>query len=346
MAHQLETWSDGSASFVSARKHAWHRLGTVLPSEFDAAQAMTHAKLGGWRVRKEALQTTVLSADGVSTLDVPEQFATVRTNPVTGRPEVLGVVGRGYTPIQNEEHAALLDALVDESGAHFETAGSLRAGRQVFLTMKLPTTMQIGGVDPVNLYLVACNSHDGTSAFRLLVSPVRVVCANTQAMAIRRAQSSFSIRHTSGASGQIEQARQALGLTFRYAETFQVQADAMIAQAMTDRQFRELIDAVWNADDQKADKSDKSGKAGPSKRSQTIAANRRGALMDLWRSSPTAEAIRGTKWAAYQAITEYTDHFAPIGQKRNPGAARAERAITSANVAAVKIRAFDLLAAN
>lgn len=342
MAHQLETWADGSASFASARLHAWHRLGTVLPDRFDAAQAMNHAKLGGWRVRKEALQTTVLTADGVSTLDVPEQFATVRTNPVTGRPDVLGVVGRGYTPIQNEEHAALLDALVDESGAHFETAGSLRGGRQVFLTMKLPTTMQIGGVDPVDLYLVACNSHDGTSAFRLLVSPIRVVCANTQAIAIRRAQSSFSIRHTSGASGQIEQARQALGLTFKYAETFQAQADAMIAQAMTDRQFRELIDAVWHVDD----KADTSAKAGPSKRSQTIAANRRAVLIDLWRSSPTAEAIRGTAWGAYQAITEYTDHFAPIGEKRNPGAARAERAITSANVAAVKTRAFDLLAAN
>lgn len=342
MAHQLETWADGSASFASARLHAWHRLGTVLPDRFDAAQAMNHAKLGGWRVRKEALQTTVLTADGVSTLDVPEQFATVRTNPVTGRPDVLGVVGRGYTPIQNEEHAALLDALVDESGAHFETAGSLRGGRQVFLTMKLPTTMQIGGVDPVDLYLVACNSHDGTSAFRLLVSPIRVVCANTQAIAIRRAQSSFSIRHTSGASGQIEQARQALGLTFKYAETFQAQADAMIAQAMTDRQFRELIDAVWHVDD----KANTSAKAGPSKRSQTIAANRRAVLVDLWRSSPTAEAIRGTAWGAYQAITEYTDHFAPIGEKRNPGAARAERAITSANVAAVKTRAFDLLAAN
>jgi hypothetical protein len=36
---------------------------------------------------------------------------------VTGRPDVLGVVGQGYTPIQNEEHAALLDALVGASGS-------------------------------------------------------------------------------------------------------------------------------------------------------------------------------------------------------------------------------------
>jgi hypothetical protein len=69
-------------------------------------------------VRKEPLQTApIISADGVTTLEVPDQFATVRTNPVTGRPDVLGVVGRGYTPIQNEEHATLLDALVAESGS-------------------------------------------------------------------------------------------------------------------------------------------------------------------------------------------------------------------------------------
>ena len=54
-AHELETWSDGSASFVSARSHAWHRLGVVLPAGFDAAQAMRHARLGGWHVRKEPL---------------------------------------------------------------------------------------------------------------------------------------------------------------------------------------------------------------------------------------------------------------------------------------------------
>ena len=70
-----------------------------MPSGFDAAQAMRHARLGGWNVRKESLQTRpILSADGVGTLAVPDQFATVRTNPVTGRPDVLGVVGRGYTP--------------------------------------------------------------------------------------------------------------------------------------------------------------------------------------------------------------------------------------------------------
>ena len=302
MAHQLETWSSGTASFVSARQHAWHQLGVVLPEQFDAAQAMQHAKLGGWNVRKEQLTTTVITADGVSTLPVPEAFASVRTNPVTGAPEVLGVVGTAYTPIQNEEHARMLDLLVDESGAHFETAGSLRGGRQVFITMRMPQTMRIGGHDPVDLYLIALNSHDGSSAFRLLVSAVRVVCANTQAAALRSARASFSIRHTRNASGQIEEARQALGLTFAYAEQFQAEADAMIAQSMTDAEFEQIITGTWAAPAQPSTSSR------GAKRSKAIADDRRDALVHLWRHSPTNEQIRGTRWAAYQAVTEYVDH--------------------------------------
>ena len=331
MAHELETFTDGSASFVSAREHAWHRLGTVLPDGFDAAQVMTAARLGGWNVRKQDLQTVVLGADGVETVPVPGKFATVRTHPETGRPDVLGVVGSDYTVIQNEQHCDLLDALVDESGAHFETAGSLKGGRSVFVTMKLPTTMQIGGVDPIDLYLAACNSHDGTSAFRLLVTPVRVVCANTQAAAIRRAKASFSIQHTSGASGRVAEARQALGLTFRYVEAFQAEAEKMIQEAMSRAQFLDTVAQLWPSE------------PNPSPRAVTNDRKRRYELVSLFTEADTNAAIRGTRWAGYQAITEYADHYAPVAQGRDAAAVRAERTVASGAVAALKTRAFDLL---
>ncbi len=332
MAHQLETWQDGTASFVSARKHAWHQLGTVLPAEFDAAQAMSYAKLGGWNVRTVPLQTAPsIDEQGVtSPLPVPDQFATVRTNPVRGGTDVLGVVGKSYTVIQNEEHAGLLNTLVDAGGAHFETAGSLRGGRSVFLSMKLPESMLIGGVDPVDLYLIALNSHDGTSAFRLLVSPVRVVCANTQALALRRAQSSFSIRHTSGAKGNIAQAREALGLTFKYAEVFEREAEQMIQASLTDAQFEQIIGKLWTTESE-------------SKRSATITANRADVLTGLFADAPTNANIRGTRWACYQAVTEYLDHFAPVAGGTDT--ARAERVATGGTVTTVKARAFEMLAA-
>ena len=96
-------------------------------------------------VRKIGLTATEVTDDGVTSLEVPDRFATVRTNPVTQATEYLGTVGSFYTPIQNEEHAELLNRLVDDSGAHFDTAGSLRGGRETFMTMKLPDTMLVGG---------------------------------------------------------------------------------------------------------------------------------------------------------------------------------------------------------
>ena len=42
---------------------------------------------------------------------------------------------------QNEACAELLDLLIDASGAHFETAGSLRGGRRVFVTLTRAPSM-------------------------------------------------------------------------------------------------------------------------------------------------------------------------------------------------------------
>src|SRR5699024_1232644 len=127
--------TDNVVSFASAREHAWHRLGTVVDSAMDAETALREAHLAGWNVRKAPLE--VPQIDGPA-LEVPGKWATLRTNPVNGRAEALGVVGDHYTPVQNEDHVDLLDTLVDMSGAHFETAGALRGGREVFVTMKMP----------------------------------------------------------------------------------------------------------------------------------------------------------------------------------------------------------------
>ena len=147
------------------------------------------------------LSASEISADGVTSVEVPG-YATVRTNPFTGAPEALGVVGAGYRPLQNEEHCDFLNHLADASGAIFDTAGSLRGGRQVFVTMCLPETVLVGGVDELDLNIAALNSHDGNSAFRVLLTPVRVVCANTQAAALRNHVASVSIRHTSRREGR------------------------------------------------------------------------------------------------------------------------------------------------
>jgi phage/plasmid-like protein (TIGR03299 family) len=323
LSHKLEQHGN-QTSFVSARQDAWHRLGTVLPDVFDAKTALDTAHLSGWNVRKEELTT-------VSGLIVPEKFATVRTNPYTGGTDVLGVVGTQYVPVQNEDHAELLNALVDESGAHFETAGSLNGGKNVFVTMKLPETMKVAGVDEVDTYIAALNNHDGSAAFKLLITPVRIVCANTQAAALKQARASFNIHHTKSATSRIEEARQALGLTFKYMDAFQLEAEKMIEETMKEAEFGKLMDELVGVPD--LAKNDRTTKA-------TLQA--REDLLYCFTDSPTAKNIRGTKWGAYQAVTEWTDHMYPV-RGDDKDVKRALRTASGGNDK-MKLQAWNLLA--
>ncbi|KAA1242784.1 DUF945 domain-containing protein [Mycobacterium simiae] len=349
MAHELDTTTgaDGIAHvfFANSRADHWHRLGQSVGHAMTAREALDAAHLAGWNVRKMALQVPrqpVVDDTGVTApapLAVPDHFATVRTNPVTGGLDVLGVVGSKYEPVQNEASCALLDALVDESGARFETAGALRGGRETFMTMKLPTAIVFdgrdGAADRTELYLAALNSHDGSSRFTFLVTPIRIVCANTQSAALREAKASWGIRHTGGARAAIQQARDALKLTWRYVEAFETEAAALYARPMDTDEVRTFADALLEVD---------------SATSAATARHRReraAGIVTLWTSSPTIAPIAGTRWAAYNAVTEYLDHHVPVRGARTSSAASATRALrniaSAASPGSLKARAFRML---
>jgi hypothetical protein len=170
MAHELDS-TNGVVSFANSRSDAWHRLGESVGHAMTAQEALQSAHLAGWNVRKMPLQVPqepLITENGGTTPDplaVPEHYATVRTNPITGAIDVLGVVGSKYVPVQNDASCALLNALTDQSGAVFETAGALRGGREVFVTLKLPQSITFdgkdGSKDRTDFYLAALNSHDG-----------------------------------------------------------------------------------------------------------------------------------------------------------------------------------------
>jgi phage/plasmid-like protein (TIGR03299 family) len=313
MAHNLDT-TDGVTSFVSARTMGWHQLGELLPEEFTAEQAMEYGKLGGWDVRK----TPAYTIDEKTGLTVPMTgcFATVRDNPVReGQVDFLGYVGNSYRIVQNEDHAEFLNTLVDESGAHFDTAGAINGGRTVFITMKLPGHMMIGGKDQVDLHIAAVNTHDGTGSFTIMVTPVRIVCENTLNCAYSNHSNIFRIRHTSGLHHSLaSRAREVLDMTFDYADAFQAEAEKLINTTMTFAQFEAIIEKEFGAPED------------ASLASHTRANTKIEEIMELFAEAQTQEGIRDTAWAGFNALTEWNDHFSPTrGDDRDN--ARAAKAI-------------------
>src|SRR6056300_100632 len=241
MAHELES----DKSFASFRQPAWHGLGTVFTEEVSTKEMLELANLHDWNVHLEE----VAIPDGFSS-DKTYNYVT-RTNPFDRKQkDILGVVGERYRILQNEELFDFGDALLD-GGGRWETAGSIKGGRQVFgsLALERETVLDPSGVsDKVNSYLLVNTSHDGSIAIQASVTPVRVVCANTLNLALgsgvgrnRGVKQSFKIRHTQTAQGKIQAAREALGLANVYMDEFDKLAHEMIQQTVSNDKFQDII---------------------------------------------------------------------------------------------------------
>ncbi|RGA05570.1 DUF945 domain-containing protein [Microbispora triticiradicis] len=333
MAHEIEIFADGSAGFAAGIKPGWHRLGYTAPGPMTAEELLARAQLAAWNVRKVPVGT-VTDPDTGRSVTAEEDFLVVRTNPVTGEPERLGMVGKDYKVVQNEEVAEFLQTLVDESGAIFDTGGSLNGGRRVFVTMRLPEPLMVGGFDRVDLYLAAFSRHDGWGAFTTVATPVRVVCANTERAALRNHASMFKVRHTGHIAGRIAEAREALKLTWRHGEAFAAEAERLLATPMDLKEFRQFAAALHPMPTD----------AKPVTRRNYELAMRQ--LELLFTDAPTNEPIRGTRWAAYNAVTERLDHRSPVIGRREAEIVRAERALLDDHAhSKIKTRAFQMLAA-
>lgn len=173
-------------SMFYVRETPWHGLGKKVTEAPDSKEALRLAGLE-WEVEQEAVYTAGGS-------QVQGYYANVRN---TDR-HVLGIVTDRYRVIQNREAFAFTDALLGE-GVRYETAGSLMGGRKVWMLARLPREYIIGG-EHISPYLVFSNTHDGSGAVRVAVTPVRVVCSNTLNLALATAKRSWSMCHTGNVS--------------------------------------------------------------------------------------------------------------------------------------------------
>lgn len=286
MAHELEIKDNGEASMFAVSRHpVWHGLGQRVDSALTAEQAIKEARLD-WGVEKEPVYLKRTVGGESLYVTVPDRFSVTRIQDQ----KTLGFVGADYVPFQNHEAFDFFDTLVASGEAKYETAGALYGGRRIWLTAKLPETMQVAGGDAADMYLYLETSHDGSKATTVGISPVLIVCQNTLNMAMARAKQSFSIRHTESAKGKVQEARDTLQLTFKFQDEFQKEADALCLKDVTDEQFEAIL--LANFFNQKVQTP---------KNVAAIIANRHD-------SGTIRDETRMTGWGAVQALTEWSQH--------------------------------------
>ena len=212
------------------REKPWHGIGTRVENAPLSEDALRLAGLD-WEVLQEEVFT-----------NAGEKISGYKANVRSTDRKVLGVVSDRYKIIQNTEAFAFTDSLLG-NGVRYETAGSLQEGRKVWLLARLPQEYIISG-ERISPYLVFSNSHDGSGAVKVAVTPIRVVCNNTLNLALNTAKRSWSMIHTGDIKGKIQEAKDTLFMAENYMDQLGKEIENLRKIKVTDKEVEEYIELL------------------------------------------------------------------------------------------------------
>ena len=217
-------------SMFYTRTKPWHGLGVQVQEAPESKDALRLAGLD-WKV----YQREVYTDSGI-------KIEGYRANVINTENKVLGVVTERYKIVQNEEAFSFTDTLLGK-GVRYETAGSLQEGKKVWLLARLPKEYIISG-EQISPYLVFSNSHDGSAAVRVAVTPIRVVCNNTLNLALSTAKRSWAMVHTGNIKGKIHEAQETLFMAENYMSKLGKEFEELKRQKLSERQVKEYIELL------------------------------------------------------------------------------------------------------
>lgn len=265
------------------REKPWHGLGTMVEEAPSSEDALHLAGLD-WTVRSE----DVLSLRGDV---IPDYRANVRDSDDA----VLGIVGSRYHIVQNTDVFAFTDGLIG-GDVRYETAGSLRGGRQIWLLAKMPPQMLAG--DEVEPYLCFANAHDGSSGVKVCMTPVRIVCNNTLNLALSTAKRSWSMRHTENIEARMQEAKDCLFLAGRYMEELAGYADEARKTLVSDAELKEYLNELFPTEEEITQR-----------RMKNISEAKEAFMMCYF--APDLAKFRGTAWGVLNAMADFVGHAQP-----------------------------------
>lgn len=292
MAHELEI-INGQAQMFSVGVTPWHHLGHIIEKAPSIEEGIRLAGLD-WSVTTEPVYT--LNTDG-KPVQAPAK-ATRRSD--TG--SLLGVVGPSYEPLQNADAFKFFQPFLDNGLATLETAGSLRDGKRVWVMAKLGLDDSIivpQSDDRVSKYVLLSNSHDGTLAVRVGFTPIRVVCNNTLQMSIQdKASRLIRVRHTGRVTENLEKIREVMDLANAQFEATAEQYRMLAGREINRHDLEKYVKIVFATPKQLADPETEAG---------ARVLPRIVELFEKGRGNDMV-GVKGTMWAAYNAITEYVQY--------------------------------------
>ena len=265
------------------RETPWHGLGTMVQEAPTSKEAIELAGLD-WIVEGKP----IFDSHG-------NEIKGYKANVRNTDDSVLGVVSDKYKIVNNHEAFDFTDSLIGE-GVTYETAGSLRGGKTIWLLAKMPERDIVG--DKFDPYICFTNSHDGLGAIRVCMTPIRVVCNNTLNMALRSAKRSWSTRHMGDMNSKLAEAKETLGLANHYLDELGVVADKLANEKMTDGDIERALDIMYPVSEDMTDRK---------KRNIEDAKNN----ITMCMMRPDLVQFLNTKWGFINAVSDFIGHSDP-----------------------------------
>ena len=277
MSHEIETMAYFGAT-------PWHKLGTPLSTDdlYDWQSACVKSGLD-W----EAELVPLLTAD--TQAKVEHQAVRRKSDN-----RILGVVGPKYHVLQNRAAFQWFQPFLDAREASLNTAGSLCEGSRVWVLAKLSRDpLVIAPGDEVEKLILLSHGHDGSLAVRVGFTPIRVVCANTLALA-HRADASRLIRlkHTKDLHENLANVREVMNVANQEFEATAEQYRLLARKSINQADLRRYVKKVLKVEDDK------------------ISTRMKNTIEEILGKCESGKgndlpSVRGTLWTAYNGFNEW-----------------------------------------
>lgn len=265
----------------------WHGLGTPIDrNEVVTTEEFMRRAGADWKAQKRRLYMRTDPAS-IPDIEVPDRFALVRSD----NHRLLNIVSAQYKAVQNHEVFNFFREFCEAGHMDMETGGVLNHGKTIWALASIREGFTLTNNDQVSGYLLFSNSHDG-SAGRTKFTPIRVVCANTLAMAVASAGTEYRIHHRTKFDPEV--AKQHMGLAHNQLEAFKERAEFLVSRRMDDLAYSRFLDRLFPK------KENTNG--------EIVRPRNYNKAVEALANQVGANLNRGTWWSGYNAITYLVDH--------------------------------------
>lgn len=227
---------------------------------------------------------------------VPDHVAIVKSHDQ----QYLGTVGIGWEPVQPNVVYELAAELITATGGKINGAINMFNGAVMGISFKLADREYIEG-DPIELNFLMMNSFNGTHGIAGHATSRRVlnnsVCNTSNKV--------YSLKHTRHVGNRIQVVKNMLKYYEKEIDFFDQKMMGLINKSMNDQEAVDWFKSLFPTP--------------KSPRAETMMNNQIGYFMDCLHNGEGNNllGVKGTSYAAFQALTEYINKYRPVRVHNN-----------------------------